>query len=215
MYLHAPDHNTPLETTLKTMDQLHKEGNLSRDNEALYVDVALATSAAPTYLPIHEIEYYDNKQFIDGGVWANNPTLVGVIEAVKYFVGKDKDYDSIEILSVSSLSQTKGKPTGWRRDRSFAGWRGDLFDTSLNGQSLFTEYVMDSLTELNDIDIYYQRIPSAPISHEQIHLIDLDNSSKESLTLLSGKGNDVGTVYRKKTEIRRFFNSLKTYNPHG
>lgn len=193
----------------------HKEGNLSRDNEALYVDVALATSAAPTYLPIHEIECYDNKQFIDGGVWANNPTLVGVIEAVKYFVGKDKDYDSIEILSVSSLSQTKGKPTGWRRDRSFAGWRGDLFDTSLNGQSLFTEYVMDSLTELNDIDIYYQRIPSAPISHEQIHLIDLDNSSKESLTLLSGKGNDVGTVYRKKPEIRRFFNSLKTYNPHG
>ena len=27
MYLHAPDHNTPLEITLKTMDELHKQGN--------------------------------------------------------------------------------------------------------------------------------------------------------------------------------------------
>ena len=26
MYLHAPDHNTPLEITLKTMDELHKQG---------------------------------------------------------------------------------------------------------------------------------------------------------------------------------------------
>ena len=30
MYLHAPDHNTPLATTLKTMDQIHKEGKFKR-----------------------------------------------------------------------------------------------------------------------------------------------------------------------------------------
>ena len=29
----------------------HKEGDLNRDNKAFYVDVALATSAAPTYFP--------------------------------------------------------------------------------------------------------------------------------------------------------------------
>ena len=51
----------------------HKEGKLDRDNKAKYVDVALATSAAPTYFPLAEIDYYDYKQFVDGGVWANNP----------------------------------------------------------------------------------------------------------------------------------------------
>merc|ERR1712018_22196 len=30
MYLHAPDHNTPLHITLKTMDELHKQGKFDR-----------------------------------------------------------------------------------------------------------------------------------------------------------------------------------------
>lgn len=189
----------------------HKEGKLSRDNKARYVDVALATSAAPTYFPVCEIDYYDHKQFIDGGVWANNPTLVGVIEAIKYFVGKNKQFDSIHVLSVSSLSLAKGKPTNWKRHRAFINWRGDLFDTSMNGQNEFTDYVMNSLSELNDIEIHYQRIPSAQVSHEQIHLVDLDASSNASLNLLSGKGNDTGVIYRKKPEIQAFFSQPKHY----
>ena len=30
LYLHAPDHNTPLETTLRVMDTLHKEGKFKQ-----------------------------------------------------------------------------------------------------------------------------------------------------------------------------------------
>ncbi|MEO0728306.1 MAG: CBASS cGAMP-activated phospholipase [Bacteroidota bacterium] len=189
----------------------HKEGNLSRDNEALYVDVALATSAAPTYLPIHEISFYNNKQFVDGGVWANNPTLVGVIEAIRYFVGPGKEYDSLQVLSISSLSNAKGKPTGWRKKRSFIGWRGDLFDVSMNGQSMFTDYIMSSLAITDTIPIEYYRIPSADISHEQVQLVDMDATSKKCIDLLCGKGNDMGTLYRKKDEIKSFFASHKTY----
>lgn len=189
----------------------HSEGNLSRDNNTRYVDVALATSAAPTYFPVSEIGSFNNRHFIDGGVWANNPTLVGVIEAIKYFVGKERAFDSIKVLSVSSLSLTKGKPTNWRRRRAFLDWRGDLFDTSMTGQNEFTHYVMNSLSELNDIEILYQRIPSASVSHEQTHLVDLDASSKASLNLLSGKGNDIGTIYRKRPEIQEFFKHHKQY----
>jgi uncharacterized protein len=109
------------------------------------------------------------------------------------------------------LSLAKGKPTNWKRHRAFINWQGDLFDTSMNGQNEFTDYVMNSLSELNDIEIHYQRIPSAQVSHEQIHLIDLDASSKDSINLLSGKGNDTGVIYRKKPEIQAFFNQLKHY----
>ena len=101
----------------------HKEGDLNRDNKALYVDVALATSAAPTYFPMAEIPYYDNKQFIDGGVWGNNPTLIGYLEALQYFVGAGKQFNKLKILSVSSLSLTGGKPTGLKRNRSFLDWK--------------------------------------------------------------------------------------------
>jgi hypothetical protein len=40
--------------------------------------VGLATSAAPTYLPSFS---YDGKTYLDGGLWANNPSLVGLVEA--------------------------------------------------------------------------------------------------------------------------------------
>lgn len=189
----------------------HKEGKLDRDSKALCVDVALATSAAPTYFPLAEIDYYDHKQFIDGGVWANNPTMVGVIEALTYFVGKDKQFDSIQVLSVSSLNNTGGKPVGLKRDRSFIKWRNDLFDTSIIGQSHFTHYMMTKLCELNHIKIQYVRVPSENISAEQQHLVQLDVASDNAIQLIKGKGNDRGELAKKDPQIETFFNLQKQY----
>lgn len=53
----------------------HAEGNLCRDGKTRYVDIALATSAAPAYLPIVTIDSYDGKQFIDGGIRNTIPYL--------------------------------------------------------------------------------------------------------------------------------------------
>jgi phospholipase, patatin family len=190
----------------------HKEGQLDRDNKARYVDVALSTSAAPTYLPLCEIDYYDNKQFVDGGVWANNPTMVGLIEALKYFVGKGKEYDCIQILSISSLSTTGGKPIGLNRHRSLARWRTDLFDVFSTGQSSFTEYFMDSIAEFNDVKVDYVRIPSEKIASGQECLVKIDKTSTKAINFIRGKGNDQGEICKKKPSIDSFFKSKKTYN---
>jgi hypothetical protein len=189
----------------------HKEGELDRDNKALCVDVALATSAAPTYFPLSEIDYYDNKQFIDGGVWANNPTVVGVIEALTYFVGEGREFDSIEVLSISSLNSTAGKSIGLKRHRSFIKWRNDLFDTSIIGQSHFTHYMMSKLCDLNHIKIKYVRIPSENISAEQQHLVQLDIASDKAINFIRGKGNDRGELAKKDPTIETFFKEKKNY----
>lgn len=189
----------------------HKEGGLSRDNDAKYVDVALATSAAPTYFPLAEIPHYDYKQFVDGGVWANNPSMIGLIEALTYFVGKDKEYDGIQILSISSLNNASGKPTGLKRNRAFVQWRNDLFETSMIGQSNFTHYFLSKLHELTGIPVEYTRIPSEAISAEQQHLVQLDVATTDAIHLIKGKGNDRGTLASKDVEISKFFNSYKTY----
>jgi patatin-like phospholipase/acyl hydrolase len=186
-----------------------------RDNKAFCVDVALATSAAPTYFPICEIDYYDNKQFVDGGVWANNPTLVGVIEAMKYFVGKDREFKSIEVLSISSLNNVAGKPVGMKRKRSFLGWRNDLFETSLIGQSHFTDYMMKSFCELNDINVKYLRIPSESISAEQQHLVQLDCATEQAIKFIKGKGNDRGYLVQKDIAVGEFFKEMKHFKTHN
>lgn len=190
----------------------HKEGNLNRDNKAKYVDVALATSAAPTYLPLAEIAEYDYKQFIDGGVWANNPSLLGLIEALTYFVGDGKPYDGIQILSLSSLNNTAGKPVGLKRRRSFVQWRNDLFETSMIGQSFFTHYFLSKMHEITNMPVEYVRIPSEAISAEQQHLVQLDVATDKALHLIRGKGNDRGTLASKDPEIANFFQSKKSYN---
>lgn len=189
----------------------YDHGELGRDNKAKYVDVALATTAAPTYFPVAEIEYYNNKQFIDGGVWANNPTLVGFIEALDYFVGQGKEFDSISILSLSSLSVTGGKKTGLKRQRPFIKWKNELFETSMTGQSEFTNYFMSKIKEITDIKVNYVRIPSIPIASEQESLIQLDVASKRAINLLLGKGDDQGNIYEKRPEIKAFFEHKKLY----
>jgi Txe/YoeB family toxin of Txe-Axe toxin-antitoxin module len=189
----------------------HKEGGLTRDNKAKYVSVALATSAAPTYLPLVEIDFYDHKQFIDGGVWANNPSLIALIEALTYFVGVGKAYDGIQILSVSSLNNIAGKPIGLKRNRSFIQWGGDLYETSMIGQCSFTHYFLSKLHDLNGIPIEYVRIPSETISAEQLRLVQLDVATPDAIRLIRGKGNDRGTIASKDPAIAIFFQSQKTY----
>lgn len=189
----------------------YDHGDLDRDNEALCVDVALATTAAPSFFPVMEIPFYNRKQFIDGGIWANNPVLVGLIEAVKFFVGKDKQFDSIKILSISSLTRTGGKKVGMKRKRGLIDWRNDLFETILSSQSNFTNYFLETFSNVGHIPIEYIRIPSESIASEQEDLVKLDNACADSISLITGKGEDAANIWEKRSEISNFFSSKKIY----
>lgn len=191
----------------------HREGDLTRDNNAPVVDIALATSAAPTYFPLAESDYYSKEQFIDGGVWANNPTLVGLLEALNNFVGGDeKDYDSIEILSLSSLNLIGGKSLGLKRQRSFKDWGAELFETSLSGQSYFTNFFMEKISAIPDLNIKYIRVPSILVSREQESLIQLDVANEDAFNLMKIKANEQALIFEKKDEIRKIFTTPKSYH---
>jgi len=60
--------------------------------------VARSTSAAPTYLKGHEHEA-SGRIFIDGGVWANNPVMVALVDAVTAY---DLSLDQIDIFSIGT-----------------------------------------------------------------------------------------------------------------
>ena len=65
------------------------------------VKVALATSAAPTYFrPLDDGGY----RFIDGGIWANNPIVIGLVEALTSF---STPRERIRILSLGCGSDLK------------------------------------------------------------------------------------------------------------
>lgn len=56
------------------------DARVLRDHTRRAAEVARATSAAPTYLPMYPSSW--GQKFLDGGVWANCPAAIAVLEAV-------------------------------------------------------------------------------------------------------------------------------------
>lgn len=87
---------------------------LERDFREKVVDVALATSAAPTYFPTHVSAA--GSPLVDGGVWANNPTGLAAVEAIG-ILGWPRD--QVEILSIGctaeplNISAARTMSLGW------------------------------------------------------------------------------------------------------
>lgn len=81
-----------------------------RDNNYRLVDVCMASAAAPIFFPLAERtppnDEHTIHHFVDGGLWANNPVLVGLTEALGMV---DADVP-IEIVSMGTCDQPSGDP---------------------------------------------------------------------------------------------------------
>lgn len=105
---------------------------LKRDWWVPMWQVAMATSAAPTFLPAFCLPT-DKVRLIDGAVWANNPAMVGVTEAVSLF---KVPLDRIRVLSLGTTSAVTVRKR--RLDRGgLAQWarRASVVDVLVRGQS--------------------------------------------------------------------------------
>jgi patatin-like phospholipase/acyl hydrolase len=93
------------------------------------LDAALATSAAPTYFPAHTIP--GRGTFIDGGLWANCPAMVGVVEALD-FLGQAPERVRMLSLSTTSYPFRLDDPA---QLRGLVGWAPKIIDTFMFGQA--------------------------------------------------------------------------------
>lgn len=72
------------------------------DINADAVDVAMATSAAPTYFQAAHFPAHVGSSFVDGGVWANSPVLAAIIEATCFLGVPLQDIDVLSIGTTAS-----------------------------------------------------------------------------------------------------------------
>jgi uncharacterized protein len=101
------------------------------DGNEKVIDVALRTSAAPTYFPIYQ-------GYIDGGVVANNPSMCAVAQALNAETGH-QDLEHISVLSVG----TGTVPTTLPEQNSSWGlvqWAPHLIGLMLDGGSGLADY---------------------------------------------------------------------------
>lgn len=103
-----------------------------RDYRVKMVDVALATSAAPTYFPTHKSAV--GLPMIDGGVWANNPMGLAVVEALGS-LGWQKG--SFEILSIGCTQEPLNIKAGRRLSLGWGYWGPRIVNAFMVSQSSF------------------------------------------------------------------------------
>ena len=161
----------------------------NRDKGYKLVDVCLASGAAPIQLPLHKFPQAPGQDkdetFIDGGLWANSPVLVGLVEALTLAPGRP-----IRILSVGTCDEPSGDPSvladqNWGISR----WKGGMgiLEASLSAQAVGHLHITKLLIKaLNDKghDIRLLRLKEAPKAADYYSAIGLDRADERALTTL-------------------------------
>lgn len=160
------------------------------DGDQFYMrDAARGTSAAPTYFAPAAVSRIDGTceyLLIDGGVAANNPSLLAYIEARRLF----PDARRFHILSLSTAPRMFTPPAEWSTG-GFMGWMDPIRDTPLyriytTGQYGAVDMSLEALP-----DVSYLRITADPGQQPA----KLDDAEPENLIRLRGLGKKMVTTY--------------------
>ena len=162
-----------------------------RDDNYTLVDVCMASSAAPIYRSLSAINDPNDPDgphqvFADGGLWANNPIMVGLVDAL---TTAEPDRP-IEIFSLGTCPRPEGEHLGAESaHRSVLDWSlgADVAPLSISAQ----EFAFDQMARLlaNAISncgrpIRRVRFPNRPVPTSMIPYLGLDDSRQEALDRL-------------------------------
>lgn len=159
-----------------------------RDDAVTLVDVCLASSAAPIFRSIAMIGgtvtgAETNQAFVDGGLWANNPVLVGLIEALEM----TEDSQRIEIFCMGTVPTPTGQSVREDQvDRGLVGWAfgGKAAALSIDAQQFAYDNMARMLAKHLRRDCRIHRFPAAAAPASLLGYLDLDDSRGEAIQAL-------------------------------
>lgn len=158
--------------------------DFQNDHKSPMWKVARATSAAPTYLKGLEDDA-SGKIFLDGGLWANNPVMVALVDALSSY---DLELEQVEILSIG----TGNSPFNLTKSEIFGGiiaWKEALqaamFLTTDNATAQaklllgpqnclrIEPSFVDAIIQMDDYDSACAQLPKAAQLAFETHNADL------------------------------------------
>ncbi len=200
-------------------------GTKNLDNHRSLVNLCLASSAAPIVLPIVNVPDPDNPQtqeyFIDGGLWANNPIIIALVEALE---SSDKE-QPIEIVSIGTCPPRTGKII--MKDSANGGvfyWNFGIepltvaMDSQSDGHYYSANFLAKSISKLGK-DCKIQRLYQSSPSVDQSRHLGLDRTNSEAIqalqdlaredaALINGKINNSEENY---SIVKSIFDDMPTF----
>jgi patatin-like phospholipase/acyl hydrolase len=179
---------------------------LTAHDKFLLRDVALASSAAPTYLPIVELVDPNNgsvERFCDGGLVANSPALLGYAEAVSSLRCNPSELsllslatprtDLAEYASSRGRSQESLNRGYWRW-----GFGEQIINVSLDGVSMLSDTALARIADAAGAQYHRVRF-SQPAG------VEMDKVTKETTQTLRHLGSDRASVAEVRKQLRPYF----------
>jgi patatin-like phospholipase/acyl hydrolase len=150
-------------------------------------DVARATSAAPTYFEPANITAFDGKVYplIDGGMFANNPTMCACVEA--FGMKPDLDVKDLLVLSLGTGEVNKSYHYSEAKNWGKIGWVGPVLDIMMSGVAETVDYQLKKLFESADCATQYLRLQ---VDLQDFSNVDsaMDNASEDNMNALKRAG---------------------------
>jgi patatin-like phospholipase/acyl hydrolase len=167
------DLDTPSKPRTWNPKFFHNFAGDDSDGAEKVVNVALRTSAAPTYFPVFQ-------GYVDGGVVANNPSMAALAQALDIGTGNQRQ-DDVRLFSVG----TGGSPTfisGDAHDWGIAQWAHSLVDMMIDGMMGVAHYECSRLLR----DKYFRLAPvlNQPVGMDAVDKIPelMANANNVDLT---------------------------------
>lgn len=160
-----------------------------RDDHYTLVDVCLATSAAPIFRSLASIAAggaVDSRDiFADGGLWANNPVLVGLIEALE--MARDEVDRPIELFCLGTCPRPSGELLNSDQlHRGLKEWKfgGEVAKLAINAQEFAYDHMARLLSPYLNHKCQVVRFPRQDVPAPLLQYLDLDETRPEALDAL-------------------------------
>lgn len=138
-----------------------------RDHKVPAWKIARATSAAPTFFPI--AKNIDSVRLIDGGIWANNPAMVGLFEAIAVL---DIPMEEVCIFSVGTTEELKQSPRILGRFGGWPFWASTVVELIMQAQSVSISAQLKLLLKDNFVRVN-PKVPTGLFGLDKMNMNDL------------------------------------------